>query len=199
MISDESLVVAFAGGDQAAFETLIERYKGRIFRTVWALTGNYHDAEELTQDIFVTLFTKLTEFRGQSAFSTWLYTVTHNRVKNHKVRQHLRRALSLEWLSAKGQAEFADPDPLPHQTAEAREELVLLERSLAQLSFKLRQILVLRDYNDLSYEQMAKVLGCSIGTVKSRLARAKEKLAEIYHSHTPEGGKHHELATPLAV
>jgi RNA polymerase sigma-70 factor (ECF subfamily) len=173
--SDEELVRRSRRGDREAFGELVERYENRIHATVFRILGNREDAREFAQDTFLRAFGRLSTFRDGARFSTWLYTialnVTRSELRRRKVRRD-RRPLSLE------QTEIDPPDgaEAPEEGAGRRELAALALRELDRLDAEAREVVVLRDLEDLSYEEIAGVLGCPPGTVKSRLFRAREEL-----------------------
>jgi RNA polymerase sigma-70 factor (ECF subfamily) len=159
-------------GDLEAFAQLVQRYRNRIFNLAWQLLGNRDDAEDVTQETFLQAFEHLSEFRGEAQMLTWLYRIAVNACKM-KMRQ--RR--------------FIEPLPEDFEPAEeidwsAVEERWLLKRKidtvLAKLSEPLRLVLVLREMHELSYEEIASVLGIPVGTVRSRLFEARRKFAQIW-------------------
>lgn len=179
-MTDSELIKDFLGGNPVAYTQLVERYETKVFRMVMGLIGDYHDSQEIAQDIFVKLYFKLAGFKGTAAFSTWLYTVVQNTVKNYRMKKQLKQWVSLDWLFET--IHFDVPsEALPAENkVETQETITLLNRALDQVPFHFRQILILREVNELSYEEIATVLNCSLGTVKSRLSRAKEKLSELF-------------------
>lgn len=190
MTNDETLITDFLNGNEKAYEHLIDKYKGPVFRMVMGFLGNYHDTEECAQDIFVKLYFQLKNFKRKSAFSTWLYTIVQNAAKNYRLKRSLKQAISLEWLNEIGQVDFPSKEISQEIKAEKQESIFELNQVLDKLSFKLRQILILREINELSYEEIATILDCSLGTVKSRISRAKDKLQELYrkeftHEYSP--------------
>ena len=167
MPNDEELVRRAAVGDREAFAVLFDRYAPRVYRTALRITGDAAEADDATQEVFLRLHDQLHRFEERSSFSTWIYRVTVN-LAIDRTRTKARRPGSIDGVDAQA------PD-----SATAPAERGDLERAviaaLAGLSEKLRTALVLRYLEDLSYEEIADVLECSIGTVKSRLARAHEE------------------------
>jgi RNA polymerase sigma-70 factor (ECF subfamily) len=188
-ISDITIIEAFLGGDEAAFDSLIDRYKHKVHRMILGLVGDIYDAEELTQDVFVIVFSKLHTFKKNAAFSTWLYTVVQNKVKNYWIRKKIRQTLSLDWLmETTGFDLVGDTEKSTEATMEEKERIAAVTKGLDSLPLKWRQVLTLRELNEMSYDDIAGVLKCSVGTVKSRLFRAKEKLKAVLEtsSHSKE-------------
>ncbi len=178
--SDEQLLSDFIEGNQSAFDLLITRFKDRIYRSALGLMTNEADAEELTQDVFVTLYRKAQQFRGDSALSSWLYRITHNLGKNMLLRRKIKYAVSLEWLM----------DSVPHigahsdfsQSVERNDTMEQILKLMAQLDPLSRHILTLREINELSYEEISESTGRPLGTIKSRISRAKTKLQSLSNS-----------------
>jgi len=153
--------------DPAAERELVLQTQDRVFRTVSRLVG-IQDAEDVTQQVFVQVFRRLDRFSGESAFSTWLYRVTVNEALQHLRQRSGRRTDSLS-------VEPEDNRPDGNRQIEERE---LLDRALAQIDPELRVMFVLREVDGLSYEQIAKTMDVPMGTVASRLSRARQELQE---------------------
>lgn len=162
--SDHDLVKAFAGGDQGAVEELLRRHQNRVYGLALRLLGNRPDALDATQEVFVTLLRKARTFRAESAFSTWLYRVTANACYD----MHRRRARDPQIVET--------PDLEVPDASESVESRLVVEEALAKLPLDQRTALILREINDLSYEEIARATGVAIGTVKSRIARARAAL-----------------------
>ncbi len=164
------------------FENVIDQYQTQVFRTVLGMIGNYHDAEDLSQDIFVKLYRKLDSFKGHSSFKTWLYVIVHNTVKNYLLKNKLRRMISLDWLTDETDFEIPSDALSAQEETETKETIQELNCALQKIPFQHRHVLVLREINELAYDEIATILNCSIGTVKSRLSRAKENLRRSYEN-----------------
>jgi len=181
---DRLLVDRFKSGDQAAFDEMVSRYWARIYSMVHQLLRNPQDAEEVTQDAFIRAHRGLVNFRGESAFSTWLYQIATNLARNrywYWWRRKRDQSVSIDapvgpendlTLAEIIPAEVESPDDIT-----VTEEFVArIGKGMERLSAKHREILVLRNVKNLSYEEIATILGISVGTVKSRIARARESL-----------------------
>ena len=180
-IEDARLVARAREGDREAFSELVRRYHERIFNTVYALVGDRDDADDLTQEVFLKAYRSLSGFRGQSRFYTWLYRIGVNRCLDWMKSRNRRRDLSLE---REGWDGFEDPvggtRPEASDARVQRGELqTILKRALETLAPEYRSAVVLREIDGLAYEEIACVLGCSVGTVKSRLFRARMKLRGV--------------------
>lgn len=191
---DSSLVRRFLAGDESAFTEVVTRYRGRIYGLTLNLLRNAADAEEITQDTFIRAYRGLGRFRGDSSLSTWLYRIALNLARNrywYFFRRRRHNWVSLERpLSDDSQATFADvvaaPDHDPAQETVASEFSALVAACMERLDHKHREILTMRNVLDLSYEQIAQSLGINVGTVKSRIARARENLRTLLTESHPE-------------
>lgn len=181
---DKLLVDRFKNGDAAAYEEMVNRYWGRIFAMVFQLLKNRQDAEEVTQDAFVRAHRGLENFRGDSSFSTWLFQIATNLARNkywYWWRRKRGSTLSLEeTFVAEGEGTLLDIFPAegetPTDAAVTQEFVDRVSECMASLNPRHREILELRNIRNLSYEEISDLLGISIGTVKSRIARARESL-----------------------
>jgi RNA polymerase sigma-70 factor (ECF subfamily) len=181
---DQTLVARFKGGDQAAFDEMVSRYWDRIYSMVHQLLRNPQDAEEVTQDAFIRAHRGLVNFRGDSAFSTWLYQIATNLARNrywYWWRRKRDRSISFDApVSADNETTLAEIIPAevasPGEASVTQELLDNIAIGMEKLGAKHREILILRNVKNLSYEEIAAILGISVGTVKSRIARARESL-----------------------
>jgi RNA polymerase sigma-70 factor (ECF subfamily) len=181
---DRLLVDRFKQGDPSAFDEMVSRYWDRIYAMVNQLLRNSQDAEEVTQDAFIRAHRGLVNFRGESAFSTWLYQIATNLARNrywYWWRRKRDHTVSFDQpVSADNETTLAELIPAELETpgdATVTQEFVnRIAESMEKLSPKHREILILRNVKNLSYEEIAVILGISVGTVKSRIARARESL-----------------------
>jgi RNA polymerase sigma-70 factor, ECF subfamily len=177
--SDAYLVEATVAGSREAFGTLVERYQERLFNTLFRVLGSRDDAAEVMQDTFVQAYTKLGSFRGKSQFYTWLYRVALNMACSHRRRNSRRRdEQSVDQRRELSGAEPEDTSLPPEQAAVRSEQAALVQSALLEISEEHRQILVLREMEDYSYEAIAEILELPVGTVRSRLFRARLQLKE---------------------
>ena len=169
-MTDEALVRQFQRGDEAAFDELVERHRARIYGLVCRLAGT-GEAEDLAQDVVGAAYKSLGSLRGDAAFGTWLY-----RIAIHTCSHHLRRkrpeSLELDETQPDGRREGN-----PEARAMQRELQGVVRRAIDRLPYKLRAVIVLRDMHGMSYEEIAGVVGCPIGTVRSRVHYATQRLA----------------------
>lgn len=184
--TDSELVERFKGGDRSAFDLLVRRYQHRVYTMAIRWMGNDQVAAEVTQDVFIALFRSLKNFRGDAQLSTWIYRVVINHCKNRRLYRRRRKMDRHEPLEGdrpddedgpKRQLEGTEPPPDTslHQSDAER----LIREALEQLPEEQRAIIVMRDIEDLSYEEIGEILDLPRGTVKSRLHRARAQLARV--------------------
>jgi RNA polymerase sigma-70 factor (ECF subfamily) len=184
-VSELDLVTRCQAGDTDAFDELVTRYRARIFGMIYNMVHNEQDAWDLAQDSFLKAWKSIDRFRGQSSFYTWIYRIVMN--------------VTIDWLRKKqikgSGAEFDDAiqptaiDPasrtvpkteaLPHQTMERSEIRARIDKAIAQLSPEQRAVILMKEIDDMQYHEIAEALGCSIGTVMSRLFYARKKLQSL--------------------
>jgi len=180
-VSERRLVRALQRGDAAAFDELVRLHQHKVFGLCVRLLGDRAEAEDVAQEVFLSVFLSIRNFRGESLLSTWLYRVTRNHCLNRLKflqRRAFARSQPLADENASGAAGSAASSlPRPDQLAEGRQMEALLERAIAELSDEHREVVVLRDLENLSYEEIEVITGLAEGTVKSRLHRARLELA----------------------
>ncbi len=178
---DQQLVERAQRGDKHAFELLVAKYQRRLGRLISRFVRNSSEAEDVTQEAFIKAYRALPAFRGESAFYTWLYRIGINTAKNHLLAQGRRAPTSTPFDSE--EAEDFEDAALLHEVATPENELMskqvvaVVNESLQQLPEDLRTALTLREIEGLSYEEIAAVMNCPIGTVRSRIFRAREVVA----------------------
>ena len=180
--SDAELVERFKSGDRAAFAEIFRRYKDRVYTLCMRWLHDPRVAEETAQDVFIALFRSLQGFRGEAQLSTWVYRVVVNHCKNRRLygkRRHEQRHESIDGDADDDRParQVAAEGPEPSAGLDRGEAEVLVRDALDQLDEETRHIIVLRDVEDLSYEEIAEILSLPRGTVKSRLHRARAQLA----------------------
>lgn len=172
---DLELARAAAAGDQAAFERLYAQHHRRVYSLCLRMLGNQTQAEDLTQEVFLQVFKKLGSFRGDSAFTTWLHRLTVNQVLMH----FRKRGVKLEHTSEEGDFTNVEETPLQSTRRISMVDRLALEKSIAQLPPGYRTIFVLHDVEGYEHEEIAGILGVSIGTSKSQLHKARMRLREF--------------------
>ncbi len=187
-IDDSVLVQQSRAGDTQAMERLILKYQSRIYNVILKMCGNPDDAAELAQETFVKVIESIDKFKGRSSFYTWLFRIAVNLTLNHCQRsaRTATRSLDAEETEADGRAQQLLRDLLsdesavdPAVLAQSRELCELAKRSLLRLEEPQRTVVVLRDIEGMDYAQIADVLNIELGTVRSRLSRARSNLREI--------------------
>lgn len=179
-LSDEELVRSFLDGDQAAFEELVDRYQPTIMNLAYRLLGNRADAADVCQEVFLILLRKLHSFRGEAKFSTWLYRVAMNACHDHarRSRHHLSLADSPDDEMPEMEQRLPDEGAESPESSMEREEIRRrVQEAIVRLPFKFRQVIYLHDISGYDYKEVAEILGINLGTVKSRLNRARNRLA----------------------
>jgi RNA polymerase sigma-70 factor, ECF subfamily len=168
-------------GDEAAFGEVVRAHYEQVFRRVLAVTRNEHDARDVTQEVWVSVWQSLKNYRAESRFSTWLYAVATRRAIDHlrKQRRWLERFLPFLVNEETGESiEPPSPDSGPRDRMERTENDQRFERAIASLPPKHQAVLALREVEGLSYEEIARTLKCRTGTVMSRLFNARRQLAQ---------------------
>ncbi|OGV72085.1 MAG: hypothetical protein A3K19_08180 [Lentisphaerae bacterium RIFOXYB12_FULL_65_16] len=183
-MSDGELIRRFKEGEPWAFEALVDKYAGKAFQIAYGVLGNRQDAEEVSQDVFIRIHKALPNFRGDSEFSTWMYRIAVNLARN-KYRWNRSRGseknLSMDaTLGDQDGSEMsrilASPEKAPDDAAANNEFEAEVMTQLQALPDLYREPLVLRNLDDMSYDRIATLLGCRLGTIKSRIARAREEM-----------------------
>lgn len=163
---DRALVEAFLAGSREAFDVIVERHRRQIYQLCYRFLGNHEDAADMTQDVFVRAFKGLRNFKGDSALSTWLYRVGVNACLNRVALKQPR----LETIEPEQHVDHRSPSA--HEMVARGERAVEVRRAIAKLPPKQRATLVLRMYQEMSHEEIAGVLGSSVGAVKANLFHA---------------------------
>jgi RNA polymerase sigma-70 factor (ECF subfamily) len=184
-VSELDLVKQCQAGNTEAFDQLVTRYRTRVFAMIYNMVHNEQDAWDLAQDSFVKAWKSIGRFRGRSSFYTWIYRIVMN--------------VTIDWLRKKqvkgAGAEFNDAiqlreiepasrtvpraDPLPHERMERSEIRARIDNAIAQISPEHRAVILMKEIEEMQYHEIAEALGCSIGTVMSRLFYARKKLQNL--------------------
>lgn len=183
-MTDAQLVEEALVGESESFDLLVERHKGAVFNYLCYLTHSEGRADDLLQETFIRAYRSLSTLRDRERFRAWLFRIALNTFKSHYRRwmQHWAEPLPDDWSDGAGDN--------PEEALEQTETKIMVRDALAKLPDEARAILILREMEGLSYEEIAVALGISLGTVKSRIARARLRLAEILGvkpAATPEG------------
>ena len=176
--TDQQLVQRSQRGDLRAFDLLVLKYQGRIAALVGRYVSDAGDVEDVTQEAFIKAYRALAKFRGDSAFYTWLYRIAANAAKNHLVAKGRRPGADATIEDAEGFDEggLLSESASPEALAMGEELADVVESALKELPDELKAALTLREFDGLSYDEIADVLECPVGTVRSRIFRAREAI-----------------------
>jgi RNA polymerase sigma-70 factor (ECF subfamily) len=186
--TEAQFVARLVARDESAFNELVVTYQRRVFALVYRMLGRREEAEDLAQEVFVQVFKAIDQFRGESKLSTWIYRIAVNLCKNrtkYLSRRHAGRQEDVDALaeratfsSAKG-VSVGDNISRPDELVEGMQLEVVVKRAIAQVDADFRAVLVLRDVEDLSYEEIGAITGLPEGTVKSRIHRGRAQLRAL--------------------
>jgi len=179
---DQSLVRAAQREDMGAFEELVARHRDKLYARAFSMVRNEEEAIDLSQEAWVKGWQRLKQFQGESTFATWMTRIVINLCLDHLRRQKRQRTESIEAMDEdSGGVERQMPPVVtnPTEGLERGEMRQRIDRALGQLSYEHRTVLVLHEFEEMEYKQIAKTMGCSIGTVMSRLFYARRKMAAL--------------------
>jgi len=179
---ERAVIDRVLAGETDAFELLVMKNQRKIYNLCLRMTGNVEDASDLAQDAFLKAYQNLASFKSESSFSLWLYRLASNVCIDHLRREKRREKRSLTYLDDSGEAmelELSDERFTPERELERRQMVEGIRQGLETLTDEHRQILVLREVNELSYDEIAELLSISAGTVKSRISRARVLLRKF--------------------
>ena len=180
---DVELVERHRCGDTQAFNEVYARFEEMVFNLAFRMSGNYEEAADLTQEIFLRVYRHLGSFGGRSSLKTWIFRIAMNHCRDRLSRwRPVTQPLGDD--PAEGEVAYADPSRGPEELAVAADEGRRVAAGLARLAPVFREAVVLRDIEGFSYEEIAEVLGVRIGTVRSRIARGREQLRALLESGT---------------
>lgn len=186
-LTDQQLISKTLDGHTAAFGVLVRKYQDRLFNSMVHLLRNPSDAEDVVQDTFLQALRKLDTFQGNSQFYTWLFRIARNTAIS-KLRRK-KPTVSLDSTASQQRLDFPDDDgPSPSTQMERRERQTGLMRAMDQLSSEHRAILILREMEEQSYETISEILDLPVGTVRSRLHRARLQLKELLMRNENDAG-----------
>jgi RNA polymerase sigma-70 factor, ECF subfamily len=179
---DQALLKRCRDGDRDAVETLIRRYEKQVYNLAYRLCGNYDDANDIAQEAFIRVLKAIPEFRGDANFTTWLWRIVTNVYlddrKRARVRVHTSLEEQMETEDSTLSRQFEDLSPGPHAHAEESERAVIIQKAINDLPEYQRVMIALYHLHGRSYEEIAAIMELPIGTVKSRLNRARRTLQE---------------------
>ena len=183
-IDDGALVSEYIAGQPRAFDAIVDRYQTRLLNFIYRTVGDRERSEDLVQEVFIRVHRHLARFDRTKKFSTWIYTIASNLAKN-ELRNRSRNPIVLfqtmtaGWEDEERPLEFEDTQSRPDDLFRKRHVRSLVEQTVARLPQHHREVFVLRELEGRSYEEIAEITHCNLGTVKSRLNRARSSFAEI--------------------
>ena len=177
-IDDFSLVKAFQAGDQHAFESLVRRYQHQVANLVYVTMGSRDDVDDIAQEVFIRVYKSLPRFKFDASFFSWVYRITMNLCIDEIRKRKIRKVLSLDFLTedALEKSRKNKDHSMPSDSMLLDERRQIVQSALQRLKPEHRDILVLREYKDLGYSEIAKALDISLEAVKSRIFRARSEL-----------------------
>ena len=171
---DFQIIRNILGGSKNSFSLLLDKYGEKIRNLVYFITNDRTCVDDLTQDIFVKVYESLHAFRYKSSFYTWLYKITVNKCRDEIRKNKYRKIIPVEsFLNHQNEKLFMQDD------YQKIENSILVQEALGKLKFDHKEILLLKEVNDLSYQEISEILNCEVGTVKSRISRARLEFAKI--------------------
>lgn len=178
-VSDEELIALVTRGDEPAFNRLVQRYKDPLTSFAFRFLGDGDEADDIVQETLVRVYRNASSFDLSMKFSTWIYTIAANLARTRARRRSLGRFIRLGFSQEGQPRDLPSSAPLPDEEADAalREEEV--HRAIQKLPLEFREVIVLRDIQELSYEEIAAITGKSVGTIKSRISRGRERLRAL--------------------
>jgi RNA polymerase sigma-70 factor (ECF subfamily) len=182
--TDEELVAAFQEGDAAAFDQLVRRWDRRIHGAIHRVMGADEDARDLCQEAFLKAYRGLGAFKREARFSSWLYQIALNVCRDRLRRRRGKTAVSLEEIEEAGDGRLRSSSPSPLDLIEARDLSRAVERAMATLSAEEREVVILKEYQGLTFPEIAETLSVPLSTVKTRLYRG---LAQLRHRLERQG------------
>ncbi|OAT79448.1 RNA polymerase sigma factor [Desulfotomaculum copahuensis] len=179
-LDDMELVARSRSGDLDAFEKLIGRYEKKVFTTTYRFVGNYADASDLSQETFIRVYQSLASFRGDCSFATWVYRISANVCRDELRRRGRQKNVSLEEMafSPNGKERPGGGVRSPEEIYECSELQCMVQECLRELPEEFRLVLIMRELQGLTYDEIAAALDVSPGTVKSRLSRGRQALKQ---------------------
>src|SRR4051794_13192450 len=189
-LAERLLMARLKERDPSAFDEIVRRYGDKVFSLIYRMLGNRHEAEDVAQEVFITVFKTVDGFRGEAKFSTWLLRIAANQTKN-RIKYLARRATDPDGIDEGGDVAAApNVAPLsgqidtPDKLMEAAQHADLMQQAIAELDEDQRLLVVLRDVEELSYQEIGEITSLPEGTIKSRLHRARMAIKEHLDKHT---------------
>ncbi len=189
-LADEDLMELFQGGYEDAFTVIVTRYRDRLHQFMYRYTHDHMDSEDLVQETFFRVFRGRHSYERIARFSTWIYTIAQNLIRSRYKRNSRMPAVSLDGTDAAEEGHSLDlPDSAPDPEQATHEAFLIeaLHEALRHIPVEFREALIMRDLQQLTYEEIAEITGVAMGTVKSRINRGRIRLQELMSAHLPEG------------
>lgn len=180
-LSDEELIIEFQKEKVEAFNELVIRYKDKVVNFLYRYTGDRDEAEDLAQDAFVKLYRSKHLYKEIAKFSTWFYTIAINTAKTDARKKSRYNALSISDYDPENEKDYEIPANVlaPDEVANAKIENYYIQKAINSLEDSFKEVIILRDIEDMDYEEIAQLTGLPLGTVKSRINRGREKLKKL--------------------
>lgn len=190
--ADVWLIDGLRSGNEDAYEALVARYQQPVYNLVYRLVDNTGETDDIVQEVFLKIFRYIGSFRGGSTLKTWIYRIAVNEAYNHRrwTQRHRKKEIGLEADEEGSRAlcdVLGDPGRSPFDLAAGRETRAVVEQALTEVNAVFRAAIVLRDMEELSYDEIAAVLDINIGTVKSRILRGREALRKTLEGRLERG------------
>lgn len=177
--SDEDLILQFQEGNVYAFEQIVNRYKDQLVNFAFRFLGDIEDAEDIVQETFLRVFRKKKAYKNVAKFSTWIYTITGNLAKTELRRRKRRKLLSISSLGFEDKDfELPETKKGPEENADDLLQSKVIQKAIDSLPVKFKEVIIFRDLQELSYEEISNIVKIPLGTVKSRVNRGRLKLQE---------------------
>lgn len=179
--TDEELILSFQEGNNFAYNELVRRYKDRLVNFIYRYVGNYDDSEDIVQDTLVKVYVSKHLYKEIAKFSTWIYTIAINLAKTKVIKKQKNKVFSISSAYDDEDKDFDIKDDayLPDDSANARFQEELIQKALNSIPENYRKLVILRDIEEFSYEEISEMTGLPMGTVKSRINRGREKLQKL--------------------
>jgi RNA polymerase sigma-70 factor, ECF subfamily len=181
-LTDEELMLRFQKDDMVAFDLLVSRYKDPLMNFIYRFIGDTDDAADILQETFLRLYRKKHLYETIARFSTWIYTIAGNLAKSELRKPHRRLGMPMYRRDEDNEDQdipFPDTNPLPDRTADGAVKAELIQAAMMRINPDFREAVILRDIQDLEYEEISSILGLPLGTVKSRINRGRAQLQEL--------------------
>lgn len=180
-LTDEDLIFSFQEGNNEAYNEIVHRYKDKLINFVYRYSGNYDDCEDIVQETLIKVYTSKHLYKEIAKFSTWIYTIAINLAKTKIMKKQKMKTFSLSDTYNDDDKDFDIPDEAftPDVDANAKYLNQHIQNALNKINANYRELVIMRDVEDLSYEEIAEITGLPMGTVKSRINRGREKLQEL--------------------